>query len=135
MSANKTLMIRFEDWESFKNRVTGALKSRKPSIGKKNTILFASVTDYQKFMTEQKIAILAAIIKKAPPSIYQLAQLVERDFANVQRDCVALETLGFIHLKDLKDAKKSKSPKLAFQYTRIEVQMPQVTYSHELEAA
>ena len=44
-------MIRFEDWESFKNRVTGALKSRKPSIGKKNTILFASVTDYQKFMT------------------------------------------------------------------------------------
>ena len=78
MSANKTLMIRFEDWESFKNRVTGALKSRKPSIGKKNTILFASVTDYQKFMTEQKIAILAAIIKKAPPSIYQLAQLVER---------------------------------------------------------
>lgn len=135
MSASKTLVIQFEEWASFKGRVKSALRSRKPSIGKKSTILFASVTDYQKFMTEQKIAILAAIINKAPSSIYQLAQLVERDFANVQRDCVALESFGFIHLEDMKDAKKSKSPKLAFDYTRIEVHMPQVTYSHELEAA
>ncbi len=135
MSANKTLVIQFEEWGSFKRRVKSALKNRKPSIGKKDTILFASVTDYQQFMTEQKIALLATIINKNPSSIYQLAQLAERDFANVQRDCVALEAFGFICLEDVKDAKKSKSPKLAFDYTRIEVQMPQVTYSHELGEA
>jgi predicted transcriptional regulator len=135
MIAIKTLVIRFEGWDSFKSRVTSALKKKKPSIGKKDTLTFASVTDYQKFMTEQKIAILATIIRKKPSSIYQLAQLVERDFANVQRDCIALEGMGFIRLEDAGDAKKSKLPRLAFNYTRIEIHMPQVTYSHDLGEA
>lgn len=135
MSAPKTLIIRFEEWDNFKTRVQSALKKGKPSVAKKDTLIFASVTEYQKFMTEQKVAILAVIINRKPSSIYQLAQLVERDFANVQRDCTALEAMGFIRLEDAGDAKKSKVPALAFDYTRIEVHMPQVTYSHNLIGA
>jgi predicted transcriptional regulator len=86
-------------------------------------------------MTEQKLAILATIISQRPTSIYQLAQLVERDFANVQRDCTALEAAGFIRLKDSKDAKGSKIPCLAFDYTRIVVQMPKATYAHDFGIA
>jgi predicted transcriptional regulator len=84
-------------------------------------------------MTEQKVAILAVIINNKPPSIYKLAQLVERDFANVQRDCVALENMGFIVLEETKDSKKSKKPKLSFNYSKIIVQMPSVSYTHDLD--
>ncbi len=132
MSGTKTLIIQFESLEHFKTRVTKALKNKTASIGKKNVFLWASVTEYQKFMTEQKLAILAVIANKKPGSIYQLAQLVDRDFANVQRDCVALAGHGFIELEDAGNTKKSKAPRLAFDYNRIEVHMPQVTYSHEL---
>lgn len=135
MSATKTLVIQFEDWSDFKSRVKTALKKRKPSIAKKDRLTFASVTDYQKFMTEQKIVILAAIIHKKPSSIFQLAQVVERDFANVQRDCVALEAMGFVRLEEMKDAKKSKAPRLSFDYSRIEIHMPQMIYSHDLGVA
>src|SRR4051794_38728648 len=100
MSKAKSLFIRFEKWDDFKARTQATLKSQKPSIGKPDTILFNSVVDYQKFMTEQKIAILAAIISRNPASIYQLAQVLERDFGNVQRDCTALETMGFITLNE-----------------------------------
>ena len=135
MSATKTLVIQFESWGDFKDRAAAALKKRKPSRSPQNRLTFASVTDYQKFMTEQKIAILAAIVHKKPSSIYQLAQFIERDFANVQRDCTALEAMGFIRLEDAGDAKKSKSPRLSFAYSRIEVHMPQMTYSHDLGVA
>lgn len=135
MANARALAIRFEEWTHFKSRVKRALKGGQVSILAKNALVFSSVTEYQKFMTEQKIAILAAIIGKAPPSIYQLAQLVERDFANVQRDCIALAAMGFIYLEDIGDKKKSKTPRLAFDYTRIDIHMPQVTYSHHLGGA
>src|SRR5665213_2213527 len=120
MSTTKTLIIQFEAWDHFKNRVTKALRNKTPSKTKKNVLVFASVTEYQKFMTEQKLAMLAVIANKKPASIYQLAQLVDRDFANVQRDCVALAGHGFIELEESGDAKKSKAPRLAFDYNRIE---------------
>ncbi|MFL5813053.1 MAG: hypothetical protein ACJ763_05705 [Bdellovibrionia bacterium] len=135
MSKNKTLFIRFEAWENFMDRVQTALKARQRSIDRKDTLTFGSVTAYQKFMTEQKLAILATIIGQNPKSIYQLAQLVERDFANVQRDCTALEAMGFIRLEESEDAKGSKIPRLAFDYTRIVVQMPKVTYAHDFGIA
>ena len=135
MKMTKTLIIKFEAWSDFKSRVSKALKKSRPSISQPNCLIFATVADYQKFMTEQKIAILSAIIHKRPSSIYQLAQIVARDFANVQRDCTALEAMGFIRFDELGDAKKSKAPRLAFDYSRIEVHMPEMTYSHDLRAA
>jgi len=86
-------------------------------------------------MSEQKLVILAAIKAKKPDSIYQLAQIVDRDFANVQRDCVSLEAMGFIVLKEKNDSKKSKQPRLAFDYNVIEIQMPDIVYSHKLGRA
>lgn len=131
MRKSKTLFIRFEAWETFMDRVQTALETRQPSIGRKDTLIFGSVMAYQKFMTEQKLAILATIISQNPTSIYQLAQLVDRDFANVQRDCTALANMGFIRLEESDDAKGSKIPRLAFDYNRIVVQMPKATYAHD----
>ena len=135
MKMSKTLMIQFESWGNFKRRTRSALKAHKPSIGRKELLVFASVADYQKFMTEQKLAILAAIINKKPTSIYQLAQLVERDFANVQRDCVALEGMGFIKLAETKDSKRSRTPRLTFPSNKILIQMHSISYCHDLYEA
>ena len=135
MNKSKSLFIRFEKWDDFKARTKAALKSQKPRIGKSNTILFNSVVDYQKFMTEQKIAILAAIHTQKPSSIYQLAQVLDRDFGNVQRDCTALKAMGFITLEERGDSKGSKVPKLIFNYHRIVIEMPSLTYSHEIGEA
>jgi predicted transcriptional regulator len=131
----KTLKICFEDWESFKSRSRGILAAKAHLARDTQTLVFASVAVYQKFMTEQKLSVLAAVLRHKPASIYKLAQLVERDFANVQRDCVALEGMGFMALKKSKGPRSSKVPKLAFEYTRILIEMSQLSYSHHLKAA
>lgn len=131
----KTLKIKFEGWDSFKKRMGKSLKAQTRSVQSKDVILFASVAAYQKFMSEQKLAILATINVQAPTSIYQLAQLVDRDFANVQRDCVALASMGFIAFKDADNNKNSKTPVLAFDYSAIEIHMPNVIYGHNLGKA
>lgn len=135
MKQSKVLTIKFQSWDDFKEKVTKAFKEQKRSITPKGTVVFSSVTEYQKFMTEQKLAILAVTANKNPQSIYQLAQLVDRDFANVQRDCVGLVAHGFLKLEEVGNAKKSKAPRLSFDYNRIEIHMAQVTYSHDLGEA
>ncbi len=132
---DKALTVKFQDWDDFKEKVTKAFKEQKRSITPKDVVVFSSVTEYQKFMTEQKLAILAVVANRRPRSIYQLAQLVDRDFANVQRDCVGLAAHGFMKLADTDDAKKSKIPQLAFDYMRIIIQMPTISYSHDLHEA
>lgn len=135
MKQDKTLTVKFQSWDEFKKKVTEAFKEQKRSHTRKGTVVFSSVTEYQKFMTEQKLAILAVVANKRPQSIYQLAQLVDRDFGNVQRDCVTLTAHGFMKLEESGDTKKSKIPQLAFDYMRIVVQMPAVSYSHDLYEA
>ncbi len=132
---DKALTVKFQNWGEFKEKVVKAFKEQKRSISPKDVVVFNSVTEYQKFMTEQKLAILAVVANKRPQSIYQLAQLVDRDFANVQRDCVGLAAHGFMKLEDARDAKGSKTPQLAFDYMRIIIQMPTISYSHDLHEA
>ena len=132
---NKVLTVKFQSWDDFKSKVTKAFKDQAKSVASEDTITFSSVAEYQKFMTEQKLVILIVVANKKPTSIYQLAQLVDRDVANVQRDCVALASHGFMKLEKSGDAKKSKIPQLAFDYMKILIQMPSVTYSHDLHEA
>jgi len=135
MKKNKILTVKFQKWDDFKAEATQIFREKKRSHTPKGVIVFSSVTEYQKFMTEQKLVILAVVANKEPSSIYQLAQLVDRDFANVQRDCVALVAHGFMKLEESGDAKKSKIPRLAFDYMRIIIQMPSISYSHDLGVA
>jgi predicted transcriptional regulator len=136
MRKSKTLFIQFEPWQSFRKRVEKSVRIKAPSIQDPHTLKFDSVANFQSFLTAQKIAILATISSKSPTSIYQLAKLVERDFANVQRDCVALQNMGFIKLVTSKQSKKkTRKPVLVFEYDRILVQMSNVRYYHELHVA
>ncbi len=44
---------------------------------------------------------------------------------------VGLAAQGFMNSKDAGDAKGSKIPQLAFDYMRIIIQMPTISYSHD----
>lgn len=135
MKTSKALYIQFESWTEFKARVKTALRRKTPTKTRGNALIFSSPCNYQKFMTQEKVGILAAIVQKKPRSICELARLVESDVAKVQRDCVALQAMGFIKFEDSGDAQRSKKPKLPFNYQKIVVCLPKVTYTHDFEEA
>ena len=86
-------------------------------------------------MTIQKIELLTVIANRKLSSMYELAQIVDRDFAAVLRDCMGLSTTGFIHLKDTKDKKGTKVPQLRFNYSGLIVYLPENPYQIEFQVA
>lgn len=133
----KFLKITFESWEDFKTRTTKALdeavRTGKKSIQKKDTLVWSSVEAYQQFMSDQKYTILAAIYKHHPPSVYQLAKLLNRAQQNVARDCDTLAGHGFIKFEEEGGGRKTKAPRLAFDYNAILVQLPSLSYKVAFE--
>ena len=126
----------FESWADFKSRTKKELKDvvsgKGAQVQPEDTLVFDSLMSYQRLMSEQKYIILAAIKNLKPASIYQLAKFIERDFANVKKDCETLEASGFIVLEDSGDNRGTKLPKLIFDYNVIEIYLPNMTYSHNL---
>jgi predicted transcriptional regulator len=135
MKTTKALEIRFKSLKNLIGEVGASLKTRKPSIQPKNEIYFASLAGFRSFMSIQKIEILSVIANHTPKSIYELAKWVDRDFPAVLRDCISLESAGFIQLKEKKDSKGTKQPKLAFTYSRIIVNLPNSPYQIEIRDA
>jgi predicted transcriptional regulator len=132
----KTLKIKFETWEDFKHRSREELQkvitTKKKAIQSEDVLVFGSVAAYQKFMSEQKYMILAAIHNLKPTSVYQLAKLVQRDFPNVKKDCDGLVASGFIVLEESGDNRNTRMPRLKFEYDTIEIHLPNMIYSHNL---
>ena len=132
----KTLKILFESWDSFRDRtkkeLNVAAKGKNNFVQPDDVLVFDTVASYQRLMSEPKYIILAAIKNLKPGSIYQLAKMVDRDFANVLKDCEILEGAGFITLEDTGDNRKTKQPQLTFAYNAIEVHLPNMVYSHHL---
>jgi predicted transcriptional regulator len=121
----QTLHIRFKNLDEFEKEGTDALKKGKKLIQSKDELFFANPTVFERVFTPQKFRLLAIISALKPSSIYQLAQLSDRNFANVSRDCYALETFGFIHLKDSDLGERlTKKPELVFPYEKIVVHLP-----------
>ncbi len=133
---NNILEIRFQTLADFKKEVKRAIAKRESSIQHPHHIFFDSVESFRKFMTIQKIELLTSIATQKPSSIYELAKMVDRDFAAVLRDCTGLEGTGFIKLKETKDNKNTKIPALSFAYSVIAVLLPKRPYQIEfMEAA
>jgi predicted transcriptional regulator len=136
----KPLRIVFESLNEFMERaerkLQKAVKAQKPQKPQKrpqDELRFASVAAYQQVMSDQKYAILAAIYRHCPQSIYQLAKILGRTTQNVIRDCRVLEGHGFIRFEEVGDRRKTKVPRLAFNYNAIVICMPSVTYKVEFE--
>lgn len=136
MNKNNSLNIYFVSLDDFENAGTKALDSGKPLVQKENEIYFSSVKEFEKFFSMQKFHILNYIKLKKPESIYSLAKMVHRDFANVSKDCASLYELGFIILRDSDHPRGNKRPELSFDYDAITVHLPEpkITYQHILAA-
>ena len=131
----RPLKILFESFEDFMDRgrkdLKEVLKNRKSIVRPKDTLIWASVESYQQFMSDQKYTILATIRKYDPQSVYQLAKMLNRAQQNVARDCELLSAHGFIKFNKTEDGRKTKAPRLVFDYNAIEVHLPRVTYKVE----
>ena len=134
----KSLKIIFETIDNFKTRsrseLKHALNSRKSMTHQRDILIWESVESYQQFMSDQKYAILAVIHKYNPQSVYQLAKMMGRAQQNVARDCDLLAGHGFIKFNVTADGRKTKAPRLIFNYNIIEVNLPSVTYKVEFES-
>ena len=65
-------------------------------------LAFPDVTYLSKIFRPERIRMIQMIKEKKPDSIYQLAKLLGRTTANVQRDVSDLAELGIIELKKAK---------------------------------
>ena len=135
----KPLKIKFESVNDFMSRtrkeLKKAVKTGRRHIQKKDLMIWDSVEAYQQFMSDQKYAILSAIYKHKPQSVYKLAKILNRAQQNVARDCDLLEGHGFIIYGETSDARRTKVPRLAFNYNAIVIYLPSVTYKVALDIA
>ena len=71
-----------------------------------------------KLISEVRFDLFAAIIEHRPTSLFELAQHLEKDQADVLKEARALESLGLIRLKTVKEGAREMLTPEAF-YDKI----------------
>ena len=61
-----------------------------------------------KLISKSRFEVFAAVVEYKPGSLYELAQHLKKDQANVLKDARALEALGLIRLKSVKEGAREK---------------------------
>ncbi len=79
-------------------RFRNAVRSKKPSD--QNILWCDSYDSMVRVMSKGRIELIEAIRKHKPDSIYELAQTLKRDVANVHRDVKALAEIGMLSLEE-----------------------------------
>ncbi len=116
----KTFTFRYDPDASLNDlfsRAIRAAKSKTPDVHP-NVLASKSVSSLLQAMSAGRIELFYAIASKRPDSIYHLAQLIERDSANVIRDVKTLEQIGLIELVPEKDGDRERLRPVA-KYDRI----------------
>lgn len=96
---------------------------------------FKNLKEMRSFLTLQKLEILSALSDIKPNSVYELAKILEREIAAVQRDCITLEEKGLIILKKSESNRGSLIPKLKKDFTKIKVHLPKMSYEISFKAS
>ena len=88
------------------------------AAGKKITIrkgtYFTSLEAARKVLTPRRLELLHVIRRGRPDSVYQLSQLVGRDFKNVHADVQALAAYGLVSLKKAQAGRRTSVPRVPF---------------------
>jgi predicted transcriptional regulator len=106
---NKKFIFRYEPQSSVKemfSHLEEAVKTGKKYIQPKNISIINDLTVVSRILSKTRLEIFSAIKKKQPSNIHDLTQLVQRDYANVWRDCQVLANCGIIELKKVKQENK-----------------------------
>lgn len=135
MKSKKEIIVAFKSLDELGKEAIKSIKNRKPSIQPENIIYFDSWTSFRGFMSLQKLEILTMISSLEPKSIYELMRLLDRSLSAVQKDCEALEQVGFITLEKQKTGRGQVVPRLKFNYDKIIVKLPRHPYELSFKAA
>ncbi len=63
-------------------------------------IYLNSMEDFRRVFTKERIRLLSVVRETRPDSLYQLAQLLGRDFKSVQTDARLLQRFRLLHLDE-----------------------------------
>ncbi len=99
------------------SRLEKAARSRVPDI-EKDEASSNSINAMLSTMTAGRIQLFYTVADQKPDSMYHLAQILERDHANVIRDVKVLEGLGLVRLDARKDGERERLQPVAL-YDRL----------------
>jgi len=124
MKIKKVEVLIQSDEEFWKELIKDARKIDQGERGliRKESIIFDSIDQFRKVMTNKRIELLKVIRHKKPKSIYELAKLVNRSVDNVNNDVRFLEQLGFIETEKIKKGRHKLIPSVDFD--KIEIELP-----------
>ncbi len=116
----KTFTFRYNPKSTPKNMFSRLEKAAKSHVAdiEKDEALSNSINAMLSTMTAGRIQLFYAIADQKPESIYNLAQILERDHANVIRDVKILEGLGLVRLDAKKDGERERLRPVAL-YDRL----------------
>lgn len=116
----KTFTFRYDPGASlgimFKD-MQRALRSRKPDV-REDEVVSNSIEALLESASPARMKLFYIIAQERPESVYRLAQLANRDPANVLRDARALEGIGLIRLLLEKTGERERVRPVA-QYDRV----------------
>jgi len=84
-----------------------AISSGIPDI-KGDELVCDSMEAMLKIMTRSRFEAFAAVVEGRPNSVYELAKALDKDQGNVLRAVKALESLGLVKLKAVKDGDRGR---------------------------
>ena len=90
-------------------------------VKKHEELSFQNIETLRKFLTEKRIELLRVIKAKQPRSIYELAQLVQRDLKSVNTDIQILKQLGLVSLEKVIEERKKMKPIVEFDTLNVEI--------------
>jgi len=101
MNKEKTFIFKYEptiSLEKMGEDMLKAVRTSKPSVHL-HQISFASIKDITEEFISPRPKLFACLVEKQPQSLYQLAKLLNRDYANVYKDVKSLVAMGVIKLE------------------------------------
>jgi len=116
----KCLHIYFQTVDEFVQEMDDYLFGKSDKlINGRDKLTFDSPSNFWTLFTPNRLAIVIAISKMSPNSVYQLAKILDREPHHVLADCRLMQTMGMVKLKETKSPRKSLKPVLSFSYEMI----------------
>ena len=109
-----------EFWKELRQDMKRIDKGERKLI-REESIVFHSIDQFRKVMTNKRIELLKVIKHKKPESVYELAKLVTRSVDNVNNDVRFLEQLGFIETEKMRKGRHKLTPSVDFDKIEIEL--------------
>ena len=88
-------------------------------------LYFESVEELRRILTEKRLELLVAIVRHRPASIYELAELVGRDYKNVSTDVALLERLGLVSLASRTGKGRAQAPSVPYDEIQVTIDLRQ----------